>query len=338
VNKYVILGFMSRADVTVIGAGPVGLFTAFYVGLRHLSVRIIDPLPEPGGQLTALYPEKYIYDVAGFPRVYAKDLVANLVEQIAPFDPQYALGERAETLTAVEGGFEIGTSAGQTYATGAVVIAGGVGAFEPRKLGAPGEVEFTGKGVYYAVKSKAEFAGKKVLIVGGGDSALDWTLGLMDSAQVTLIHRRPDFRGHESSVVQMHNAAQSGQIQLLTPYEVRLISGTDRVNQAVIFNNQTQEETVLEVDAVVVLAGYLSKLGPLATWGLELEKNKIKVSTRTETNLPGVFACGDIVTYPGKLPLICLGFGEASIAANHAAAFANPALKVNPGHSSEKAG
>lgn len=327
---------MSRTDVTVIGAGPAGLFAAFYVGMRHLSVRIIDPLPEAGGQLTALYPEKYIYDVAGFPKIYAKELVDNLVAQLEPFNPLYNLDERAETLDQDGTDFIIGTSRGQQYRTGAVVVAGGVGAFEPRKLGAPGEAEFVGKGLYYAVKSTAEFKGKRVLIVGGGDSALDWTLGLKDLAQVTLIHRRNEFRGHEASVVQMRQAAESGQISLLTPYEVRSISGDGWVRQAVIFNNQTQEEVALEVDAVVVLAGYLSKLGPLANWGLELEKNKIKINTRTETNRPGIFACGDIATYAGKLPLICLGFGEAALAANHAAAYANPALKVNPGHSSEK--
>ncbi|KGQ21588.1 NAD(P)/FAD-dependent oxidoreductase [Thermus filiformis] len=328
---------MEHTDVIVIGAGPAGLFAAFYVGMRGLSIRLIDPLPEPGGQLSALYPEKYIYDVAGFPKVYAKDLVKGLVEQLAPFNPLYALNERAETLEKTEEGFRVATSAGKVYTAKAVIVAAGVGAFEPRRLGVPGERELEGRGVYYAVKTKAEFQGKRVLIVGGGDSAVDWALNLLDTAQaITLIHRRPQFRAHEASTQELLRKAEEGALTVLTPYEVRRIEGVDRVERAVIFHNQTQEERVLEVDAVLILAGYLTKLGPLAGWGLALEKNRIKVDTTMATSIPGVYACGDIVTYPGKLPLIVLGFGEAAIAANHAAAYANPSLKVNPGHSSEK--
>ncbi|MER3603556.1 MAG: ferredoxin--NADP(+) reductase [Thermus sp.] len=329
---------MEHTDVIVIGAGPAGLFAAFYVGMRGLSVRLIDPLPEPGGQLSALYPEKYIYDVAGFPKVFAKDLVKGLVEQLAPFNPHYALGERAETLERTEEGFRLTTSLGNAYTAKAVIIAAGVGAFEPRRLGAPGERELEGKGVYYAVRAKAEFQGKRVLIVGGGDSAVDWALNLLDTAKaITLIHRRPQFRAHEASTRELLQRAEEGALAVLTPYEVRRIEGDERVERAVIFHNQTQEERVLEVDAVLILAGYLTKLGPLAGWGLTLEKNRIKVDTTMATSLPGVYACGDVVTYPGKLPLIALGFGEAAIAANHAAAYANPSLKVNPGHSSERA-
>ncbi|WP_117238195.1 NAD(P)/FAD-dependent oxidoreductase [Thermus sediminis] len=329
---------MEHTDVIVIGAGPAGLFAGFYVGMRGLSFRFIDPLPEPGGQLSALYPEKYIYDVAGFPKVYAKDLVQGLVEQVAPFGPIYNLGERAETLTREDGLFKVATSAGGVYTAKAVIIAAGVGAFEPRRLGAPGEKEFEGRGVYYAVRAKAEFEGKRVLIVGGGDSAVDWALNLLGTAkEITLIHRRSQFRAHEASVKELLRAHEEGRLKVLTPYEVRRLEGDLWVRRAVIFHNQTQEEMELAVDAVLILAGYLTKLGPLAAWGLELEKNKIKVDTTMATSIPGVYACGDIVTYPGKLPLIVLGFGEAAIAANHAAAYANPALKVNPGHSSERA-
>jgi len=329
---------MEHTDVIVIGAGPAGLFAGFYVGMRGLSFRFLDPLPEPGGQLTALYPEKYIYDVAGFPKIYARDLVRGLVEQLAPFHPIYSLGERAETLTREGDLFRVATSLGHTYTAKAVIIAAGAGAFEPRRLGAPGEKELEGRGVYYAVRAKAEFQGKRVLIVGGGDSAVDWALNLLDTAgAITLIHRRPQFRAHEASVQELMRAHEAGRLRVLTPYEVRRLEGDTWVRRAVIFHNQTQEEEALEVDAVLILAGYLTKLGPLAHWGLALEKNKIKVDTTMATSLPGVFACGDIVTYPGKLPLIALGFGEAAIAANHAAAYANPALKVNPGHSSERA-
>lgn len=329
---------MEHTDVIIIGAGPAGLFAGFYVGMRGLSFRFIDPLPEPGGQLSALYPEKYIYDVAGFPKVYAKDLVKGLVEQVAPFNPIYSLGERAETLEREGDHFKVTTSSGNTYTARAVIIAAGVGAFEPRRLGAPGEKELEGKGVYHAVKTKAEFQGKRVLIVGGGDSAVDWALNLLGTAkEITLIHRRPQFRAHEASVKELFKAHEEGRLTVLTPYEVRRIEGDTQVRKAVIFHNGTQEEKELEVDTVLILAGYLTKLGPLANWGLELEKNRIKVDTTMATSIPGVYACGDIVTYPGKLPLIVLGFGEAAIAANHAAAYANPALKVNPGHSSEKA-
>ena len=327
-----------HTDVLIVGAGPTGLFAGFYVGMRGLSFRFVDPLPEPGGQLTALYPEKYIYDVAGFPKVYAKDLVKGLVEQVAPFNPVYSLGERAETLEREGDLFKVTTSQGNAYTAKAVIIAAGVGAVEPRRIGAPGEREFEGRGVYYAVKSKAEFQGKRVLIVGGGDSAVDWALNLLDTARrITLIHRRPQFRAHEASVKELMKAHEEGRLEVLTPYELRRVEGDERVRWAVVFHNQTQEELALEVDAVLILAGYITKLGPLANWGLALEKNKIKVDTTMATSIPGVYACGDIVTYPGKLPLIVLGFGEAAIAANHAAAYANPALKVNPGHSSEKA-
>ncbi|AEB12595.1 NAD(P)/FAD-dependent oxidoreductase [Marinithermus hydrothermalis] len=324
------------SDVLIVGAGPSGLFAGFYVGLRGLSVRLIDPLPEPGGQLSALYPEKYIYDVAGFPKVRAKDLVDRLVEQLAPFQPAYALGERAETLEEADGLFRVTTSQGRAYRARAVIVTAGVGAFQPRGLEAPGIREFEGRGVAYAVRRVQEYAGRRVLIVGGGDSAVDWALGLKDVAQVTLIHRRAQFRAHAATVQQLLRAAEAQELEVLTPYEVREVTGDTQVRRAVIFHNQTGEERTLEVDAVLVLTGYVTRLGPLANWGLELERNKIKVNSRMETSRPGVFAAGDIVTYPGKLPLIALGFGEAAIAANHAAVYAHPELKVNPGHSSEK--
>ncbi len=323
-------------DVTIIGAGPSGLFAAFYVGMRGLSVRIIDPLPEPGGQPVALYPEKYIFDIAGFPKVLAGDIVKRLVEQLKPFHPIYTLGERAELLEESGNQFRVTTSTGHTYQTGALIIAAGVGAFEARKLGAPGETEFSGRGVYYAVRQKAEFDGKRVVIVGGGDSAVDWALGLKDLAQVTLVHRRENFRAHGATTAEMRAAASKGQLRLLAPYEVKEISGDSWLRKVMVANTRTGEKAGLEADALIILAGYVSKLGPLANWALELEGHKIKVSTRMETSRPGVFACGDVCTYPGRLPLIALGFGEAALAANHAAAFARPELKVNPGHSSDK--
>ncbi len=328
---------MAKTDVLIIGAGPVGLFAAFYTGMRDLSMRIVDPLPEPGGQLTALYPEKYIYDVAGFPKIRAKELVKNQVDQLAPFHPIYNLNERAEKLEKLaDGSFSLITDKGNKYEAAAVIIAGGVGAFEPRKVVAPGIAEFEGKGVQYAVKNLEMYRGKRVLVMGGGDSAVDWVLMLKDvGAKVTLIHRRDSFRAHAATTNQMIAAHDAGEIEILTPYELRRLEGDSKLERAVVFNNATQEDKILEIDEVLSMVGYLSKLGPIAEWGLELEGSRIKVSPVMETNISGIYSCGDICAYHGKLKLIATGYGEAAIAANHAAVIANPSLKFEPGHSSE---
>ncbi len=328
---------MAKTDVLIVGAGPIGLFAAFYTGMRDLSMRIVDPLPEPGGQLTALYPEKYIYDVAGFPKVRAKELIKNQIEQLAPFHPIYTLGERAEKLEKLpDGGYALTTDKGNRFEAMAVIIAGGVGAFEPRKVVAPGIAEFEGKGVQYAVKNLEMYRGKRVLVMGGGDSAVDWVLMLKDvGANVTLIHRRDSFRAHAATTNQMIAAHDAGEIKIMTPYELRRLEGDGKLERAVVFNNSTQEEVVLLIDEVLSMVGYLSKLGPIAEWGLELEGSRIKVSNVMETNLTGVYSCGDICVYTGKLKLIATGYGEAAIAANHAAVAANPNLKFEPGHSSE---
>lgn len=331
---------MPNTDVIVIGAGPAGLFSAFYAGIRDLSTRIIDALPEPGGQLTALYPEKYIYDVAGFPKVRAKELVTNLVNQVSPFQPVFSLGERAETLERVENGWRVTCSSGRAYEAIAVIIAGGLGAFEPRRLVAPGVTEFEGHGLSYAVHDLESYRGKRVLILGGGDSAVDWVLMLKDVAkEVTIIHRRNSFRAHAASTNQMIAASEAGQVHVLTPYELKSMEGSTRVERVVVFNNVTKEETTLQVDEIISMVGYLTKLGPIANWGLNLEADRVIVSPAMETNLPGVFAIGDIATFPGKLKIIATAFGEAAVAANHAAVIVNPDQKVEPGHSSDsKAG
>ena len=329
---------MPNTDVIIIGAGPAGLFAAFYTGMRDLSMRLVDPLPEAGGQLTALYPEKYIYDVAGFPQVRAKELVLAQMRQLEPFHPVYTLSERAEKLERTDAGWRVVTDK-RDYEAKAVIIAGGVGAFEPRKLVAPGIAEFEGKGIAYAVRNLESYRGKRVLVLGGGDSAVDWVLMLKDVAKsVTLIHRRDSFRAHAATTNQMIAAADRGEVSILTPYELARVEGGVRVERAVVYHNATKAESTLEVDEIVSMVGYLSKLGPIAEWGLELEGGKIKVDSTMQTNLPGVFACGDICTYVGKLKLIATGYGEAAIAANHAAAVANPALKVEPGHSSDSKG
>lgn len=327
---------MADTDLIIVGAGPSGLFAAFYAGMRNLTVRLVDPQEEPGGQLTALYPEKYIFDVGGFPKVRAAELVENLVQQIEIFSPVYTLGARAEELKKVDNGFSITTQNGEAYGGKAVVITAGVGAIEPRKLGVPGEDEFFARGVGYSVRKMEAYRGRRVLIVGGGDSAVDWALMLKDLAQVTLIHRRTKFRAHAASANQLIAAQEAREIEVLTPYQIREIRGNSEVREVALFHSDTNAERVMPVDDVLILAGSLAKLGPLENWGLDLEKGRIKVNTKMETSMPGVFAAGDVTTYPGKLKLIALGFGEAAIAANHAAAFAYPELKADPGHSSEK--
>jgi thioredoxin reductase len=320
-------------DITIIGGGPTGLFAAFYAGMRGVSARIIDSLPELGGQLMALYPEKYIYDVGGFPQILGRDLVRNLVDQGLQFGAEVKLEEQVEKLEHVDDRIMLTTNRGR-YATGALVIAAGKGAFAPRSLECPGYEQLLGKGVTYHVKDPSHYEGKRVLIVGGGDSAVDWALGLKDRAErLILIHRRNGFRAHAHSMALMDRAVSAGELELLTFRELRAIHGEHWVSGATIFDNRTGEETTFELDSVVALIGFKPDLGPLTDWGLELEKNSIRVDQTMRTNLPGVFAAGDIVTYEGKLELIATGFGEAAIAVNYAVHHVNPAARINPGHS-----
>jgi thioredoxin reductase (NADPH) len=325
-------------DVTIIGAGPTGLFGAFYAGMRELKTKIIDALPEPGGQLIALYPEKHIFDAPGFPDILAKDLVTQLVDQAERWHPTMVLGERVLALTHRPDGIIELRSDKTTHLTRTVVIAAGVGAFEPTRLKAPGVDELEGKGVHYFVKQKAVFAGKRLLIVGGGDSAVDWALNLQDTAQhITLIHRRPEFRAHESTVNQMM-ASPADKLTVLTPWEVRSVSGSDGVDHVTIFNNTTQEERTLAVDAVLMNLGFKADIGPIKEWGLELDKRNIKINERTETNLPGVFAAGDIAAEAVKMNLIATCYGQAALAVNIAKNYIDPKASIFPGHSSEKMG
>lgn len=322
-----------RYDINIIGGGPTGLFAAFYAGMRGASVRIVDSLPELGGQLMALYPEKYIYDVGGLPQVTAKALAESLIEQGTQFGPEIRLEEQVEELIRDDEGFTLVASGGR-YPSRTVVIAAGKGAFAPRVLECAGYADLLGRGVEYHVREPAHYEGKKVLIVGGGDSAVDWALSLKDRTEsLTLIHRRQGFRAHAHSMQQLHEAVEIGKVDLLLHREVRAIHGTDCVTGATIFDNRTDEDTYLDVDAVLSLIGFRPDLGPLADWGLDLERNTIRVSATMETNLPGVFAAGDIVTYEGKLELIATGFAEAAIAVNHAVHRIDPKARVNPGHS-----
>lgn len=322
-----------RRDINIIGGGPTGLFAAFYAGMRGATVRIIDSLPELGGQLMALYPEKYIYDVGGFPRVTGKELAEKLIEQGTQFEPEVRLEEQVQDLGRDGDGFVLDGGEGR-YPSRTVLIAAGKGAFAPRVLECPGYEELLGSGVEYHVREPSLYRGKKVLIVGGGDSAVDWALALKDeTAALTLIHRRKGFRAHAHSMRQLDEAVAAGKVDLLTFREVREIHGDDCVTGATIFDNRTDEETTLDVDAVLSLIGFRPDLGPLAGWGLELERNTIRVSATMETNIPGVFAAGDIATYEGKLELIATGFAEAAIAVNHAVHHIDPQARVNPGHS-----
>jgi ferredoxin/flavodoxin---NADP+ reductase len=322
-----------RTDITIIGGGPTGLFAAFYAGMRGASCRIVDSLPELGGQLTALYPEKYIYDVGGFPRILARDLARNLIEQGTQFGAEVRLEEQVHSLTADADGYVLGTDRGD-YTTKTLIIAAGKGAFSPRALECPGYDTLLGKGVQYHVKDPAAYEGKRVLIVGGGDSAVDWVLNLRGRTErLVLIHRRDGFRAHAHSMKLLHEGVESGEIELLTHHEVRSIHGDVCVSGATIFDNRTDIDTWLDVDAVLSLIGFKPDLGPLATWGLHLERNSIKVNHRLETNLPKVYAAGDIAAYEGKIELIATGFSEAAMAVNHAVQEINPKARYSPGHS-----
>jgi ferredoxin/flavodoxin---NADP+ reductase len=321
-----------ETDLLIIGAGPAGLYAAYYAGFRGLSVVLLDSLPEPGGQVAALYPEKLIYDVAGFPAVKGQELIDNLVEQADQFDPTYLLGHRAEELIHDDDGESITvvTHKDAEIHCKAVVITGGIGTFTPRPL--PDAEAFEGRGLMYFVPKLDVLKDLDVLIVGGGDSAFDWAHNLEDIAKsITLIHRRDKFRAHDHTVEQVLNSS----VQVLTHTEVARIIGDDQGIKAVeIFDNQTDERQIIEVQAVVAALGFTADLGPLKQWGLKQDKRQIVVETNMATNLPRVFAAGDITEYPGKVKLISVGFGEAATAVNNAATVIDPDAKLFPGHSS----
>ena len=321
-------------DITIVGGGPTGLFAAFYAGMRGMSSRILDSLPELGGQLTALYPEKYIFDVGGFPKILAKDLARDLIEQAMQFEPEVVLDEEVRNVVPEGGDLLRLECTRTTYWTKTLVIAGGKGAFEPQKLNVPGYEELLGQGVHYAVKDPEAYRGKRVLVVGGGDSALDWVLILKDRTErLVLAHRRDNFRAHEISVERLFEAEAAGEVELRLFHEVAEIQGNGQVEAAVLYDNRTEDRVTMECDAVLTFLGFKPDLGPIQEWGVELKKNRIVVSQLMETNLPGVYAAGDIVDYQGKLDLIASGFAEAAIAVNNAVHRVDPSARVNPGHS-----
>ncbi len=304
---------MDLYDITIIGAGPTGLFAGFYAGLREMRTKIIDALPEVGGQLTTLYPEKIIFDSPGYPQILAKDLVKQLFEQTNGVNPTLVLGERATSIKHLEGNVIKILTDKRVHYTRTLLISAGVGAFQPNKLPIPALEKYDGNGVYYHVKDKESFKGKRLLIVGGGDSAVDWALNLMDvCSKITLVHRRDQFRAHEASVKEL--LASPVDVKLF--YELKDIRGNAVPEEAVIFNNKTNEVSTLPVDAVLLNLGFKADLGPIKDWGLELDGRSIVVNANMETNLPGVYAGGDVITIKGaiKLNLIAIGFAHAATA------------------------
>jgi thioredoxin reductase (NADPH) len=321
-------------DITIIGGGPTGLFAAFYAGMRQMSCKIIDGLEELGGQLTALYPEKYIYDMPGFPKVKAKDLVSAQVEQGLQYEAEIVLGQKIVHLQQREDGiWRLESEGGTEHLSRTVLITAGAGSFSPRKLPLEGTERWEGHGLHYFVKDTEVFRGRRVLIVGGGDSAVDWALHLEHVAShVTLIHRRDKFRAHEESVQQLHNCG----VEVELFWEVGEIFGESHIDEVEIYNNHTNERRRIAVNEMILSLGFHADLGPIKTWGLELQGGSIKVNSRMETNLPGVYAAGDVVTYDGKLKLIATGVGEAAIAANYAKTYIDPHSRAFPGHSSDQ--
>jgi len=317
--------------IVIVGGGPVGMFAAFYGGMRQASVKIIESMPQLGGQLSALYPEKEIFDVAGFPRVKAQELVDRLREQLELFKPEIRLEEKVLNVRKIEERlFEVTTDR-DTHHARAVIITAGVGAFEPRKLELPGAEKYEGVNLHYFVNDMEKFRDKRVLISGGGDSAVDWALMLEPiAASVTLVHRRDKFRAHEHSVEKL----KASSVKIITPAEIAALSGEERIERVTLKDIRSGETAEHEVDAVIVSFGFVSSLGPIEDWGLRIEGGSIVVDSRMETSIPGIFAAGDIVTYPGKLKLIAVGFGEAPTAINNAKVYIDPNAKLSPGHSS----
>jgi ferredoxin/flavodoxin---NADP+ reductase len=319
--------------MTVIGAGPVGLYAAYYAGFRGMRTAILDSLPEPGGQISALYPEKLIYDIAGFPQVRGRDPVSGLVDQAEKFGPAWLLGHAGDGLEHLDGGrLRITTTQGAEVSTGALVIAGGIGTFSPRPL--PAGAALLGRGLDYFVTAPDEYVGQDVLVVGGGDSAVDWALTLEPiAASVTLVHRRPQFTAHAASVAQLRTSS----VRVLTPHVVQALAGETSVLGAVVKDTGSGELVELDCSRVVAALGFTANLGPLTRWGLRIVDRHVAVDSTMWTGVEGVYAAGDITDYPGKVRLISVGFGEAALAVNNAAVAGDPAASLFPGHSTETA-
>ncbi len=325
-------------DVTIIGGGPTGLFAAFYAGMRGITARVVDALPELGGQLLALYPEKYIFDVAGIPQILAKDLVRGLVEQAKRFQPSFHLNQRVVALEEDGAGFALVTETDR-FPSRSIVVAAGIGAFSPRRLPQPTAERWYGRGIFDRVTDPERFRGQRVLIIGGGDSAFDWAQQLLNrAAELTLVHRSDRFRAHGATVAAVQDAASTGRARVLTFHELADVHGDSNLLRAVTLKDvKTKMLRELDVDVILPMLGFVSDIGPLGAWGLRVESDEIVVTSSMETGRTGVWAAGDITTYPGKLKLIATGFAEAAIAVNQAVHWIYPEKKVAPGHSSNMA-
>ncbi len=309
---------ISRSDVAIIGAGPVGLFAVFECGMLKMSCQVVDALDAIGGQCVALYPEKPIFDIPGYPKIGATELIERLAEQAEPFKPVYHLGQRVDTLTRTGEDWELGLSSGAKIRARAVIIAAGVGAFGPNRPPLQRLAEFEGKSVHYLVKRREDFRGKRVVIAGGGDSAVDWTLSLADvAARVMVVHRRDKFRAAPESVRQMKALVDAGKVELVVPYQLEALEGANGQLSSVVVKTLDGATKSLEADSLLAFFGLAMNLGPIAQWGLNLENNQINVDPATfATSAPGIFAIGDIAHYKGKLKLILTGFAEAAAAAH----------------------
>jgi len=316
------------ADLAIIGAGPSGLFAAYYAGFRGLSTIVVDSLEETGGQVTAMYPEKEILDVGGFPVVRGRELIDRLVTQAEQFSPTYLLGHCAQEFSESADGVVITTDRGVRIEAGAALVTGGIGRFSPRTT--PEIDEWNGKGVRYFISRPDELAGHDVVIVGGGDSAFDWVMTLRPLARsVTLVHRRPGFRAHEATVKEI----LASEVRVLTPYAVSAIRGNGVLDEIELIHLEDKSTITLPAQTVVAALGFIADIGPLESWGLQLEKRRIVVDSTMRTNFSRVFAAGDIISYNGKVPLIAVGFGEAATAVNNLAPLLRTGQKIFPGHS-----
>ncbi|MDH3472937.1 MAG: NAD(P)/FAD-dependent oxidoreductase [Rhodospirillales bacterium] len=328
-----------ETDVVIVGAGPVGLFAVFELGMLKIRAHLVDSLDAAGGQCVALYPEKPIYDIPGYPRIMAGELIEQLQRQAAPFEPVYHLGQRVEQVTREGEGWRVETSAGTRIACRALVIAAGCGAFGPNRPPLAGIEDYEGKSVHYMVTRREIFRGKRVVIAGGGDSALDWTLSLAELAEkIYVVHRRPKFRGAPDSVAQMHRLAEEGDtVELVVPYQLHGLEGHDGALEAVVVHTLKGEERRLPADHLLAFFGLSMNLGPIAEWGLELERHLIVVDPATcQTSTPGIFAIGDINSYPGKLKLILAGFSEAAMAAHAIHPLVHPGEELHWEYSTTK--
>ena len=322
----------TSVDLVIVGAGPVGLFGAYYAGVRTLSTAVLDSLEEPGGQITAMYPEKAIFDVAGFPAVKGRTLVEQLLAQAAPFNPKYMLGHQAVGLERGDGGFAITTATGHRIETRAIVITGGIGTFTPRPLPTGGE--YLGRGLVHFVPDPDAYAGQDIVVVGGGDSALDWALMLEEIGKsVTIVHRRNEFRGHQHSV----ELLKASSVRIITEAQVSAVRGDPDVTEVDVAVTGQDVPVTLPCDKLIAALGFTANLGPLMEWGLDIQKRQIMVNTAGATNVPGIYAAGDIVDYEGKVKLIATGFGEVATAVNNAFAYLNPGKSAFPGHLSDYA-